>query len=121
MLAAVERAHPATTFDPDAEVFDFGIDGAAGGQQLPDVPPIDADEMQRAVAAERRQVGADLAEKRREFGGVHLAGCHWKRPVVDRAEPADMTVDRHVIRGIGEDQHHQALEYISAARQRAAE
>ena len=61
MLAAVERAHPGIVLDPDADVFELVIRLAASGQQLFDVPPIHADEMDGAVNAEGRKIAKSLA------------------------------------------------------------
>jgi len=71
--APIERAHPGIVLDPDADVFELVIRLAAGGQQLFDVAPVHADEMDGAVNAKGRQVAESFAEKSGEFGPIHLA------------------------------------------------
>src|SRR5690348_8505457 len=61
--AAVERAHPGIVLDPDAEVLQLAINAAPGRCQLFDMAPIHADEVDRAVSRERRQVVESLLEK----------------------------------------------------------
>jgi hypothetical protein len=73
MLAAVERAHPGIVLDPDADVFELVIRLAAGGQQLFDMAPVHADEMDGAINAKGREVAESFAEKSGEFGPIHLA------------------------------------------------
>src|SRR5204862_6210501 len=63
VLAAIERAHPGIVLDPDAEVFQLAINAAPGRRQLFDMAPIHADEVDRAVSRERRQVVESLLEK----------------------------------------------------------
>jgi hypothetical protein len=103
VLAAVERAHPGIVLDPDTEVFQLAIGVATGGQQLFDMAPVHADEVQRTVNAECGEVAESLAEKGCEFGSVHLARGHREGAVVDRAEATCMTLDRHVVGRVGED------------------
>ena len=103
VLAAVERAHPGIVLDPDAEIFQIAIDAAAGGHQLFDVSPVHADEVQSAVTAECREVPESLAEKGDEFRPIHLARGHREGTMVDRAETARMTIDRHVVGRVDED------------------
>jgi hypothetical protein len=104
VLAAVERAHPAIVLDPNAEVLQLVIGGSAGGQQLLDMAPVHADEVQRAVEAECYEVAESLAKKAGEFGSIHLARGHRERPMVDRAETTRMPTDRHIVGRVGE--HH---------------
>ena len=63
VLTAVQRAHPAIVLDPDTEVLELAIGVAAGGQQLAEMAPIHADEVDRAIGAEGREVLGSLAEK----------------------------------------------------------
>jgi hypothetical protein len=65
--------------------------------------PVHAEVVQRAVATECGKVPDSLAEKGGEFGPVHFARRHRKGAMVDRAEAARMTVDRHVIGRVCED------------------
>ena len=103
VLAAVERAHPGIV-DPDTEVFQLATSSAASGQQLCNVPPIHADVVQGSLNAECRKVAETVAEKGGEFGAVHLARGHRERAMVDRAEAARVTIDRHIVGRVGE--HH---------------
>src|SRR5438045_5505963 len=89
--AAVERAHPATVLDPNAEVFQLVVGGSAGCQQLLDMAPVHADEVQRAVDAECREIAASLAKKAGEFVAIHLARGHREGPMVERAATTRMT------------------------------
>jgi hypothetical protein len=115
VLAAVERTHPGIIFDPDAQVLRLAIGGPTGGQQLLDVAPVHADEMDGAGNAKRRQVAESLAEKGREFGTVHLARSHQEGAMVGGAEAARMAFDRHVIGRIGEP--HRRLFFAHQSRE----
>ena len=55
----------------------------------------------RAVSLDIRR-GMSLVEKVGEFGAIHLARGHREGVVVDRAEAACVTVDRHVVGRVGE-------------------
>src|SRR5262249_59550247 len=61
------------------------------------------DVMQRSTSAESGQIAAGLVEKRRVLGWVHLARRHREGVVMDRAEAARVTVDRHVVGRVAED------------------
>ena len=45
-----------------------------------------------------------LAQKRREGLARHLADAHGELAMSDAAEPADMPIDRYVVRWIGEEE-----------------
>ena len=45
-----------------------------------------------------------MVEERSELGLVHLARGHWEGAVMDRAKPARVTLDRHVVGWVGK--HH---------------
>src|SRR5271170_2192979 len=123
MLAAVERTHPAIVLDPNAEVLQLVIGGSAGRQQLLDMAPVDADEVQRAVDAECSEVAESLAKKAGEFGSIHLARGHREGSMVDRAETTGMTIDRHIVGRVGEHQRRALLaqqRYESRGVERAA-
>ena len=64
--------------------------------------PVHADVMQRAVDTERGEVTESLTEKGGEFAPIHLARRHRKRAMMDRAEAARVTIDRHIVWRIGE-------------------
>jgi hypothetical protein len=70
--------------------------------------PVHADEVDRAVGAEGREVLGSLAEKGSEGRLVHLPRGHRKWAMVDGAEAAHMAVDRHVEGRVAED-HTSAL------------
>jgi len=65
--------------------------------------PVHADVVQGAVNRESRQIAERCAQKGGEFSAVHLTRSHRERAMVDRAETTRMTVDRHVIGRVGED------------------
>src|SRR6185437_15046240 len=44
-----------------------------------------------------------LAQKRREGLARHLADAHGEFTMSDASEPADMPIDRHIVRWIGEE------------------
>jgi hypothetical protein len=67
------------------------------------MPPIHADEVDRASGAEGGEVPARLAEKDAEGRFVHLARGHREGTMVDCAEATRMTVDRHVVGRVGKD------------------
>src|SRR5262249_44935021 len=66
--------------------------------------PVHADEVDRAIAAEGREVAEGLGQKGGEGRFVHLARSHREGAMVDRAEPARIPIDRDVVRRVGE--HH---------------
>src|ERR1700732_4751270 len=76
VLAAIERAHAGIVLDPDAEVLQFTVGFGTGGQQLVEMAPVHADEVQRARGAEGGEIAAGLGEKGGEFGFIHLARGH---------------------------------------------
>lgn len=49
MLRAIETAHAAIGLCPDAKVLEFGIAVARSGQDLAHMPPVHADEVDRAI------------------------------------------------------------------------
>ena len=61
--------------------------------------------MQRTIDAEGREVAEPLAEKGGELGPVHLARGHREGAMVDRAKATCMTIDRHIVRRVGEHHH----------------
>src|ERR1700737_4781964 len=103
VLAAIERAHAGIVLDPDAEVLELAIGLGTGNQQLVEMAPVHANEVQRSRGTEGGKVAAGLGKKGGEFGLVHLARGHRERAVVDRAEAARMAVDFHVVRRGGKD------------------
>src|SRR5205823_7855007 len=103
VLAAVERAHPAVVLDPNTEIFQLAISLAAGGQYLVQVAPIHADVVDGAAGAEGGEVPAGLAEKGSEPSFIYLAHSHREGAMVDHAEAARVTLDRHVVGRVGED------------------
>ena len=65
--------------------------------------PIHANEVDRAGNGECREIPANLTEKGGEFGTIHFARSHRERTMVDRAEAAGMSVDRHVVGRVSKD------------------
>src|SRR6516162_8695249 len=108
VLAAIERAHAGIVLDPDTQILEFAIGLLADGEQFGEMAPIHADVMQRAGGAKGGEVTAGLAEERSELGLIHLTRSHREWAVMDRAETARVTLDRHVVRWVGKD-HRGAL------------
>jgi hypothetical protein len=71
--APVQRAHSGVVLDPHTDVLQLVIGLAAGSQQLAEMAPIHADEVDGSVGAGRGEVSTSLAEKGGELGFVHLA------------------------------------------------
>ena len=63
VLGPIEGAHPAVRLVPDADVLQLGVDATPHRQQLADMAPVHADEMDGAVAAVRTQVLQDGFEE----------------------------------------------------------
>ena len=103
VLAAVEGTHACVVLGPDAQVLQLGISGLAGREQLPDVAPIHADEVECPVEAVAGEEPERTAQERGELGLVHLAHGHRELAMADGAEPADVAVDRHIVGRVGED------------------
>src|SRR5436305_15196894 len=72
VLAAVERPHPAIVLDPNTEVLQLVVGGSAGRQQLLEMAPVRADDVQRTADAECAGVADSLAKNAGEFGSSHL-------------------------------------------------
>jgi hypothetical protein len=68
------------------------------------VAPVHADLVDRAVGAVRRLQPKDRHKEAREFGRAHLTAAHREAAVADATEPADVTVDRHIVGWVGEDE-----------------
>ena len=64
--------------------------------------PVHADEVDGAVEADIRHIGEYRLQEVFEFGRAHLARRHLEFAMLDRAETADMTVDRNIVGRIGE-------------------
>ena len=103
MLRAVETAHSGIGFFPDAEVLEFGIDSPASPQQLTQMPPIHADEVDGALPAVSGVVAECPGKKLGKFLRGHLARGHHKLGVLDPAMGSKNALDRHIIGRIGED------------------
>ena len=82
-------------------------------RSLSDMPPIHANEMDRAVRAEVGEVGERAPEEGREFASGHFAGRHRKFPMSRFTQPRHVTRDPHVVRGIG--QYHLGLFFAKKA------
>lgn len=67
------------------------------------------DEVDCAVGARRGQVAEHRLQKGGELGLRHLARRHRDLGVLDRAEAADVAVDRHVVGRVGEHDRDQAF------------
>src|SRR6202521_5418376 len=102
VLAAVERAHAGIVLGPDAQVLQLAIGALAGGEQLAHVAPIHADEVERPVETEPGEEPESARKELGELGLVHLARGLREFAMVDRTEPPDMAIDRHIVWRIGE-------------------
>ena len=68
------------------------------------VPPVHADEVDRAVAAEGDQIGEGRAIGTRvNSASRHLARGHGELAMADLAEPAHVAFDRDIVGRVGED------------------
>ncbi len=65
--------------------------------------PVHADELDRAFDGMYGQVRKDVTQERRKFFGTHLAGSKRKLSVFCVSESADVTIDPHIVRRVGED------------------
>ena len=104
MARAVERAHAAVVLVPDAEVLQFRVGLAAGGEQRVGMAPIHAHEMEGAVRAVPREVGESRSQELRELRLGHFSGGHDEVLVFDPARSANITVDLDVVRRVGENE-----------------
>src|SRR6202022_4340552 len=103
VLAAIERAHAGIVLDPDAEVLELARGLGTGNQQLVEMAPVHANEVQRSRGTEGGKVAAGLGKKGGVFRFVHLARGHRERRVVDRYREARMAGKNDVVRLVGED------------------
>ena len=103
VLAAVQRTHARVVLRPDTDVLELGIGLLAGLEELAQVPPVHADEVQRSVTAVTSQVAAHPSQKRGELCFRHFTGSHRKLAVMCLAFAADVAVDGHIVRWIREN------------------
>lgn len=94
---AVETAHPAIVLGPDDQVLHLVIDRTAGGEDLGQVAPVHADEVDRPVHAVIGQKLECGGQETCELLGRHLGRGHRELAVLHLARIADMAVDRHVV------------------------
>ncbi len=97
VLAAIKGAHAGAVLGPYADVFQFPISLAASRQHLAHVPPIHAYEMERAIDAVAGEERAGAAEECRKLLLAHLARGHYELTMLNRAQAAQVAVDRDVI------------------------
>src|SRR5215471_16055801 len=90
-------------FAPDQKIFPLGVARPSGGEQLGEMPPINENVMDRAVAA----AGDGLADERGQEGGErrfgHLARGHFEFSMALLTPPHRMAVDGHIIRRVCDD------------------
>jgi hypothetical protein len=60
---AIEGSHAAVGLGPDDQILELVIDPAAGGHQLTHMPPVHADEVDRAIAAGVGHVAKHLGQE----------------------------------------------------------
>ena len=70
MAGAVEGAHAAVVLGPDDQVLELGVDLVARRQHLGHVPPVHADEVDRAVDAHLDEAIEGGAQELGELGRV---------------------------------------------------
>ena len=97
VLGTIEAAHPGIGLRPDAKVEHDEARRARRDEQLGRVPPIHADIMDGAGAAEGSHVAHRRFEKFREGDGIHLAGRRREFAMAGLSKAADVAIDRHVI------------------------
>src|SRR5260370_27962117 len=68
------------------------------------MPPVHANEVDGAVDADLRDIGEDSLQKLLKFGRVHFTRRHLEFPVLDGAQPTDMTLYRNVVWRVSKDQ-----------------
>src|SRR3984893_3320909 len=102
-LAPIQRAHAGVVLDPNAQIFELGINPQRRSQQLVLMAPIHADVMQRAGRAVSNEELQRRAEKARELGRSHLPGRHRKFSVAHLPFARNMTIDRDVVLRIRKD------------------
>jgi hypothetical protein len=103
MLAAVERSHAGIVFGPNAYIFQLVVDLFACREQLSNVSPVHANEMQGASLAVLRQELAGLRQELSELGLVHLARGHDEVTVVHFSQSGGVACDGDVVGWIRED------------------
>lgn len=121
VAGAVEGAHAAIVLGPDDEVLQFVVDGMSSRKYLAHVPPVHAEEVDRAIKAMVSHVPEAVVQEGDELISGHLAGRHGELAVLHLAGTTDMTVDRNVIRWIGEDHSgllalHQGCDHLRIER-----
>src|SRR5215471_16876756 len=104
VLRAVERAHSGVRLIPDAHVLELVVDRATRRRDLGEVPPVHTDLMDRSIAAISRQIAEYGREEAGEGLFRHLSAAHREVTMADAPEPTDVTIDRHVVGRIGEDE-----------------
>src|ERR1700704_2149136 len=104
MLRAIERAHAAIVFGPDADIFQVWVGGSTGSQHFRNMTPVHALKMDRAVDRIGREMAEYRLQKSRELGLRHFPGSHGELAMLNCAEASDMPGNRYVVGRIGE--HH---------------
>src|SRR5712671_4778802 len=87
VLAPVQRSHAGIVFDPDAQIFEFGINPQCRGQQLMLVAPIHADVMERSRGAVPDRELKRGGKKSGKLSRGHLSGRHQKLAMAYPAFP----------------------------------
>jgi hypothetical protein len=104
---AIERTHPSVALCPHDQVLEFAVNGFPGGEQLFNVTPVHANEMNGATARPARRMTERSSQKCFKLRRGHLARGHCEITVLDRAQPRRVAVDRDIVRRICE--HHVRL------------
>src|SRR6516164_10468077 len=104
VLGAIKRSHTRISLVPDTQVLELAVDLAAGGQHLPHVPPIHADLMDGAVNRVLSEAAKHRFQECCKFSLTHFAASHCELAMPDAAEPADVAIDRNIVRRVREDE-----------------
>src|SRR5215469_5560001 len=99
VLRAVKAALAGIALVPDQKVFPLGVERPSGGQQLGKMPPVDKDEMDRAVDAGGDGLTNEGLEERGKSRLRHLACGHLEFTMARLTSADSMAVDGHVARG----------------------
>ena len=107
VLAAVKRALSGIGLDPHRHVQRLAVDRAAGLEQLADMTPVHAYEVDGAVAGYRRRHRERLRQEGDKARARELTGCHREFGVLD-ATATDDIADANVVGRI-EERHGGAV------------
>jgi hypothetical protein len=104
MLGAIERPHSAVVLRPDAEIEERVVGFLASQQDFRCMTPIHADEVNRAIRAVAFQVEkVPDTGNRKTLDSLISPEAISKFAMPNRSLAADVSIDFHVVRRVGED------------------